>query len=82
MFQLRWKNFVGFGIDLLAAAALTGVGILFHMIVHHGSALTLVELPVLAIAVLAILTAYNWLFNKADEFEAETHRPQTLEPSG
>ena len=65
MFSVHRKIFAGIGLDLLAAAALTGIGFVFHMIVNQGSALALFDVLLLGIAVIAILTAYNWLFNEA-----------------
>jgi hypothetical protein len=72
MFSIHRKIFAGIGLDLLAAAALTGIGFVFHAIVNQGSTLALFDVLLLGIAVVAILTAYNWFFNEASgksEFE-------------
>jgi high-affinity Fe2+/Pb2+ permease len=63
------EKVLGVGIDLLAAAALTGVGIVFHLVVQHGFALRAVEVLLLGMAVIAILAVYNWCFNKAADWD-------------
>jgi len=65
MYSIHRKVFAGIGLDLLAAAALTGIGVVFHMVVTYGSTLALLDVLLLGIAVVAILTAYNWVFNEA-----------------
>src|SRR5262249_25563794 len=71
MFQPHRQSLVGLGIDLLTAIALTGVAIVFHMVAHHGLVLGAVESLFLAFSVLAILTGYNWAFNKATGIHVE-----------
>jgi hypothetical protein len=77
MFSTRRKTFAGIGLDLLAAALLTGIGFVFHMILNQGSALGLFDVLLLSVAVIAILTAYNWFFNKSG-FESEVERSRSL----
>ena len=77
MFSVHRKLFAGIGLDLLAAAALTGIGFVFHTIVNQGSTLALFDLLLLGIAVVAILTAYNWLFNEAGG-KSEIERSRSL----
>jgi uncharacterized membrane protein len=77
MFSVLRKLFAGFGLDLLAAAALTGIGFVFHTIVNQGSTLALFDVLLLGIAVVAILTAYNCFFN-ASSGKSEIDRSRSL----
>lgn len=65
MLTFQRGKFVGIAADLLAAVALTGVGIVFHMIVNKGSSMALVEVLALAVAVMAILRFHLWVLDTA-----------------
>ena len=65
MATFQRERLVGIVVDLVAAAALTGVGVVLHMIVNKRASMGMLEVLALASVVMAVLKLHLWALDKA-----------------
>jgi hypothetical protein len=62
---IQHKNVVGIGAVLIAATVLTGMGVVFNVLVQNESLVVLAAAIIpLGVAVLAVLAGFNWMLDR------------------